>query len=40
LYPIAAIAASANGELARKFVDFVASPPAQAVLAKYGFGRP
>ncbi len=40
LYPIAAIAASANGELARKFVDFVASPPAQAVLAKYGFGKP
>lgn len=40
LYPIAAVAASANGDLARKFVDFVASPPAQAVLAKYGFGKP
>jgi molybdate transport system substrate-binding protein len=40
LYPIAPVAASANGELARQFVDFVASPPAQAVFAKYGFGKP
>jgi molybdate transport system substrate-binding protein len=40
LYPIAPIAASGNAAAARKFVAFVLSPPAQAVLAKYGFGRP
>lgn len=40
LYPIAPVAASANGALARQFVDFVAAPPAQAVFAKYGFGKP
>jgi molybdate transport system substrate-binding protein len=40
LYPIAPIAASANAAQAQKFVAFVLSPPAQAVLAKYGFGKP
>ncbi|MET0961279.1 MAG: molybdate ABC transporter substrate-binding protein [Noviherbaspirillum sp.] len=40
LYPIAPVAASANSALARQFVDFVASAPAQAVFAKYGFGKP
>jgi molybdate transport system substrate-binding protein len=40
LYPIAALAASTNEALAQKFVAFVTSPPAQAVFAKYGFGKP
>jgi molybdate transport system substrate-binding protein len=40
LYPIALIAASANGAAAQRFVAFVASPPAQAILAKFGFARP
>jgi molybdate transport system substrate-binding protein len=40
LYPIAPVAASANGAAAQKFVAYVASPPAQAILAKYGFGKP
>ncbi|MFH0342722.1 MAG: molybdate ABC transporter substrate-binding protein [Chromatiales bacterium] len=40
LYPIAPVAASANHAVARKFVAFVISRPAQAVLAKYGFGKP
>ena len=39
-YPAAPIVASANAQIAAKFVDFLQSPPAQAVLAKYGFGRP
>ncbi len=40
LYPVAPVAASGQPELARKFVDFLMAAPAQAVLAKYGFGRP
>lgn len=40
LYPIAPVAASAQVALAQRFVDFVATAPAQAVLAKYGFGKP
>lgn len=40
LYPIAPLAASAHRALAQKFVAFVGSPAAQAVLAKYGFGKP
>jgi molybdate transport system substrate-binding protein len=40
LYPIAPLSASPNAALATKFVEFVRSPPAQAVLAKYGFGKP
>jgi len=40
LYPAAPIAASPNLAVAQKFVDFVVAPPAQAVLAKYGFGKP
>ena len=39
-YPIAAIAGSPNPDAARKFLDFVATPAAQAVLARYGFVRP
>jgi len=40
LYPAAPIAASANAALAQRFVDFLVAPQAQAVLAKYGFGKP
>ncbi len=40
LYPAAPIAASANPAIAQKFVEFLISPQAQAVLAKYGFGKP
>lgn len=39
-YPIAAIAGSPNPDAARKFLDFVATPAAQAVLARYGFVTP
>ena len=40
LYPAAPIAASPNPALAQKFVEFLSSPQAQAVLAKFGFGKP
>ncbi len=40
LYPIAPLAASAQPALAREFVAFVLSAPAQAVLARYGFNKP
>ena len=40
LYPIAPIASSTNPDAAQKFVAFIQSAPAQAVLAKYGFGKP
>ena len=39
-YPIAPIAGSANAAAARDFVAFVLSEPAQAVLARHGFGKP
>ncbi|HJV02416.1 MAG TPA: molybdate ABC transporter substrate-binding protein [Burkholderiaceae bacterium] len=39
-YPIAATAASAQPEAGRRFVAFVLTPVGQAILAKYGFGRP
>jgi molybdate transport system substrate-binding protein len=40
LYPAAPIASSPNLAVAQKFVEFLTAPRAQAVLAKYGFGRP
>ncbi len=40
LYPVAPVATSANAHLAQMFVDFLGAPAAQAVLAKYGFGKP
>jgi molybdate transport system substrate-binding protein len=40
LYPAAPVAASGNAVLAQRFVDFLLAPQAQAVLAKYGFGKP
>ncbi|MES1162233.1 MAG: molybdate ABC transporter substrate-binding protein [Rhizobacter sp.] len=39
-YPIAAVSSSPNPDAARKFIDFVVTPAAQAVLARYGFGKP
>lgn len=39
-YPTAAVAGSPNPEAARKFLDFVLTPAAQAVLARYGFVKP
>ena len=39
-YPIAAVAGAPNGAAALQFVNFVASPTAQAVLARHGFGKP
>jgi molybdate transport system substrate-binding protein len=40
VYPIAPVAASTNPAGAQKFVAYVLSPTAQAVLAKHGFGKP
>jgi molybdate transport system substrate-binding protein len=40
LYPVAPIAATPNAALAMRFVEFLGAAPAQAVLAKYGFGKP
>ena len=40
LYPAAPIAASTNPAMAIKFVDYLQSAQAQAVLARYGFGKP
>ena len=39
LYPIAAMKAANDPALARRFVEFVTSPSARAVLVRYGFGR-
>lgn len=39
-YPVAGIAGGPNGEGARQFIDFLLSPAAQAVLARYGFQKP
>ena len=40
LYPVAPVAASTNQAMAVRFVDFLGSPQARAVLTKYGFGNP
>jgi molybdate transport system substrate-binding protein len=37
IYPVGIVAASAHGEEAKLFVDFLASPEAQAVFKAYGF---
>ena len=39
-YPIAALAKSANPDLAKAFIDYVLSPEGQAVLQKWGFTPP
>ncbi len=40
LYPIAAMKGNGNENRARDFIAFLAQEPAQAILRKYGFGRP
>lgn len=40
LYPVAALAAAPNPALAARFVEFLFTPPAQAVFARHGFARP
>ena len=40
LYPIAALKASADEAMAKRFVRFIASPVAQSVLARHGFAAP
>jgi len=40
LYPVAPLSGAPNSNAAAQFVDFLFTAPAQAVLAKYGFGKP
>ncbi len=40
LYPVAPIAERPNSALAQRFVEFLVAPQGQAMLAKYGFGKP
>ena len=39
-YPIAVIAAGPQAAAGRRFAEFVQAPAGQAILARYGFGRP
>lgn len=39
-YPVAATTGGTNGEGARRFIEFLLSPAAQAVLARHGFQAP
>jgi molybdate transport system substrate-binding protein len=39
-YPVSAVKAAANKDLAMKFIDFVLSSEGQEVLLKYGFKKP
>ncbi len=39
-YPIAPLADAADAALAAHFIDFILSPPAQAILREYGFCSP
>jgi molybdate transport system substrate-binding protein len=39
-YPVAPLPAGPNAAMGEKFVDFLFTPPAQAVLARFGFGKP
>jgi molybdate transport system substrate-binding protein len=40
LYPVAPVSSSTNAAAARTFVEYLLSPAAQSILAKYGFGKP
>ncbi len=40
VYPIAVVATSRKPKLAESFVAFVLAPEAQAILRKFGFGKP
>jgi molybdate transport system substrate-binding protein len=39
-YPVAVVAGGPNAAVGPRFVDYLRSPAAQAVLARHGFGRP
>lgn len=39
LYPVAPVAASSHAALAMRFAAYLTTPPAQAVLARHGFGK-
>ena len=39
-YPVATVGASARGEVATAFIEFVTSDDGQAILANHGFGAP
>ena len=39
-YPVAVVSESRNAPLAREFAAFLVTPPAQAVLARFGFAPP
>ena len=39
-YPMALTASSSNPSEAKQFMAYVMSPPGQAILAKFGFGKP
>jgi molybdate transport system substrate-binding protein len=39
-YPIAVVAGTRHPKIAAAFVDYVAGPAGQAVLARFGFGKP
>ena len=40
VYPVAVLARSPHPELAQRFVEFLSTAPAQAVLTRHGFGKP
>ncbi|MFA6498036.1 MAG: molybdate ABC transporter substrate-binding protein [Desulfurivibrionaceae bacterium] len=40
VYPVAVVAGSANKEKAQAFIQYLRSPEAQGLLAKYGFTKP
>lgn len=40
VYPVAVVAGSANKEKAQAFIQYLRSPEAQGILAKYGFTKP
>lgn len=39
-YPISLLSAAPNPTEAARFIDFLFTPPAQAVFSRYGFGKP
>jgi molybdate transport system substrate-binding protein len=40
LYPIAVTASTDKKALAQSFLDFILSPAAQEIFARFGFGKP
>jgi molybdate transport system substrate-binding protein len=39
-YPIASVKASSHADVDQAFIDFLTGPDGQAIMTKYGFGRP